>query len=251
MLDPVQETGIRPARTRRSSCRSISCHPTFAALLPSSSQSRPQTGPNGKQSKQEATSKHAGLALSVSSATPPAGSTHIPGLCPALATSPMDRSASSSAAPLQREKVAEAKRRLMALEQSVEESFSIPAPHAAAGSCLSGASDGSSRATSDLPGACDGIEGSGSGGWNSRGAAGMHDMLAGIDEMRRLQGAVETTFTVLHDVIKAQGAAIRALQKEVPGKGTTVHCSSEPARRERMSLRRTPFRGYIDSRFGH
>ena len=162
----------------------------------------------------------------------------------------MDRSASSSAAPLQREKVAEAKRRLMALEQSVEESFSIPAPHAAAGSCLSGASDGS-RATSDLPGACDGIEGSGSGGWNSRGAAGMHDMLAGIDEMRRLQGAVETTFTVLHDVIKAQGAAIRALQKEVPGKGTTVHCSSEPARRERMSLRRTPFRGYIDSRFGH
>lgn len=163
----------------------------------------------------------------------------------------MDRSASSSAAPLQREKVAEAKRRLMALEQSVEESFSIPAPHAAAGSGLSGASDGSSRATSDLPGACDGIEGSGSGGWNSRGAAGMHDMLAGIDEMRRLQGAVETTFTVLHDVIKAQGAAIRALQKEVPGKGTTVHCSSEPARRERMSLRRTPFRGYIDSRFGH
>ena len=198
----------------------------------------------------------AGFALGVSSSHPSrlhshSGSTHTPGLCPALTTSPMDRSASSSAAPLQREKLAEAKRRLMALEQSVEESSSIPAPHAAAGSGLSGASDGSSRATSDLPGACDGIEGSGSGGWNSRGAAGMHDMLAGIDEMRRLQGAVETTFTVLHDVIKAQGAAIRALQKEVPGKGTTVHCSSEPARRERMSFRRTPFRGYIDSRFGH
>ena len=123
----------------------------------------------------------------------------------------MDRSASACTAPLQREKVAEAKRRLMALEQSVEESCSIPAPHAAAGSGLSGAPDGSSRATSDLPGACDGIEGSGSGGWKFRGTAGMHEMLAGIDEMRRLQSAVETTFTVLHDVLKGQGAAIRAL----------------------------------------
>ena len=46
----------------------------------------------------------------------------------------------------------------------------------------------------------------------------IEEMVSGIDEMCDVQHVIKTTFTALHDVIKAQGVAIKALEKEVKSK---------------------------------
>lgn len=55
----------------------------------------------------------------------------------------------------------------------------------------------------------------------------MEEMVSGIDEMRGVQDVIKTTFTVLHDTIKAQGLAIKALEQEMKSKVSTAHFQKE------------------------
>ena len=53
-------------------------------------------------------------------------------------------------------------------------------------------------------------------------AALLEEMASGIDEMCGVQQVIKTTFTALHDVIKAQGLAIKALERDMKAKASVA-----------------------------
>ena len=53
------------------------------------------------------------------------------------------------------------------------------------------------------------------------GGVAVEDLLSGLNEWRNIQDIVRVTFKALHDVVKAQGEAIRALERAVASKANS------------------------------
>ena len=64
--------------------------------------------------------------------------------------------------------------------------------------------------------------GSGAEGLGDNPAALLEEMASGIDEMCGVQQVIKSTFTALHDVIKAQGLAIKALESDMKAKASVA-----------------------------
>jgi hypothetical protein len=69
------------------------------------------------------------------------------------------------------------------------------------------------------------------------------DLLQGMNEWRNIQDVIRSTFKALHDVIKAQGDAVKTLERQMETKASITDVQVIPSHRHRRAALLLPPRG--------